>query len=147
MYLNDSEMSALPAGDDDGVFDNLVKLEVLRLHNNKLTELPDGVFDNLAKLKWLTVHDDEIGALYEGVLDNNTKLTILTLSGNMLESIPNNFIPSLGFSKLLLEDSNLESLPDGFFSVESLKLALLRLDGNPETPFEFKMETEVTRVC
>ena len=107
LYLNNQSITALAAGD----FDGLTALETLYLYYNALTTLPAGVFDEL------------------------TALTILDLDFNGLTTLPDEVFDELtALNQLFLEDNGLDTLPAGVFDGLTA-LTKLTLLGNPGAPF------------
>ena len=108
LSLNDQSITALAAGD----FDGLTSLVTLFLYDNSLAMLPDDVFDGLTALNRLDLDNNSLTALPADVFDGMTKLVTLSLSDNLLTSLPADVFEPL------------TSLTDRLY-----------LEGNPGAPF------------
>ena len=108
LSLNDQSITALAAGD----FDGLTSLVTLFLYNNELTALPDDVFDGL------------------------TALTRLDLDNNDLDTLPDDVFGGVtSLFGLHLNDNELTTLPDDVFEPLTSLTDRLYLEGNPGAPF------------
>ena len=161
LYLNDEEITALQAGDfqglanlerlyldgnsltelPDGVFDGLANLERLKLNGNSLTELPDGVFDGLSNLVRLSLYGNSLTALPDGVFDSLSNLVRLRLYGNSLTALPAGVFDSLSnLQWLYLSNNDLTALPAGVFdslsNLETLSLHNNDLTILPDSVFD-----------
>ncbi|XP_078463174.1 uncharacterized protein LOC144727909, partial [Lampetra planeri] len=110
-----------------GVFDRLVNLQKLLLHDNQLLALPAAVFDKLTKLIELRLPDNLLTALPNVIFDKLTQLVTLDLNGNQLSSVPaDTFHQFVKLQKLWLKNNKLTALPAGLFDkltqVNSLSL-------------------------
>ena len=100
------------------VFQELSKLESLRLNANRIAALPPGVFDGLSDLDRLHLQYNRIPELPPGVFDDLSNLTRLDLSINRLAELPREFF---------------RALP---------RLGELHLDSNPGAPFPVALELD-----
>ena len=127
--LTDNPVTALPAG----VFDELTALLALGLTDNSLTGLPADVFDKLTALRQLFLNGNSLTALPAGVFDELTALTELYLNGNSLTALPADVFDELtALRQLFLNGNSLTALPAGVFD-ELTALTELYLNGNSLT--------------
>ena len=82
--LNDAHLSPLRPG----VFDDLERLEILKLSTNPLFDLPPGVFDRLAALRELDLTGTYLSRLSLGVFSALRRLEYLDVSHNRLDGLP-----------------------------------------------------------
>ena len=114
LWVSWNRIEALPPT----VFQELSKLESLRLNANRIAALPPGVFDGLSDLDRLHLQYNRIPELPPGVFDDLSNLTRLDLSINRLAELPREFF---------------RALP---------RLGELHLDSNPGAPFPVALELD-----
>ncbi len=121
---------------------NLTKLYYMQTGN--LRWLPQGVFDNLTKLEELRISGTTLGSnstnVPSGLLNNLTNLTILDLAANRLTSPPDGVENLTRLTQLYLDNNQLASLPDGIFDnltrIGTLNLFYNRLTSLPSGVFD-----------
>ena len=129
LHLDDNALTTLPAG----VFDGLTALTELHLDENALTTLPAGVFDGLAALTELRLDNSALTTLPADVFDGLTALTELSLQHNALPTLPAEVFDGLtALTKLRLSDNALTTLPAEVFDGLTA-LTLLHLNDNALT--------------
>ena len=121
LYLNGRNITALKAGD----FDGLTSLEELRLYNNQLSTLPDDIFSGLSSLQTLRFGLNSLTTLPDGLFDGLAALSDLRMYGNQLTTLPDGIFDGLtGLTTLslganaadpLLLTVSLEKVADGQF--------------------------------
>ena len=132
LSLNDQSITALAAGD----FDGLTALVTIFLYNNDLDTLPDDVFDGLTALNRLDLDNNSLTALHADVFDGVPALFALFLNDNLLTTLPDDVFD--GMTKLVtlsLSDNLLTTLPDDVFEPLTSLTDRLYLEGNPGAPF------------
>ena len=114
------------------VCQNLPKLQVLKLHNNKLVNLTSDSFKGPCdqQLKMLDLQSNELTYLPHDLFNSTTNLTYLGLKQNRLVQVSSDLFKSLKpLFKLYLDDNAISNLTMGVF--DSLgELRLLHLSGN-----------------
>lgn len=107
----------------------LVNLEKLLVHLNKLRSLPSSVCQ-LKSLRHLDVHFNELRSL-PAAIGNLTNLQVLNASGNFsdLVSIPDSIGELTNLTELDLSNNQIKELPYSFGSLQNLKK--LNLEQNP----------------
>ena len=126
LLLNGTNIAAI----DPLVTQSLTGLDVLRLNNNALTQVPAESFANLVNLSELYLNQNEIATIGDAAFANMTNLTKLYLDSNSLSAIPANLYSNhtnlevLSFSNNQIQDI----AADAFTSLP--KLASLHLNNN-----------------
>eukprot|EP01018_Ginkgo_biloba_P035316 Gb_35065 [translate_table: standard] len=107
----------------------LVKLQKLSVHLNKLRSLPSSVCE-MKSLRYLDVHFNELRSL-PAAIGNLTNLQVLNASSNFsdLVSIPDSIGELINLVELDLSNNQIRQLPYSFGSLQNLKK--LSLDQNP----------------
>ena len=162
LFLNDQSITALQAGDFDGltsltelrlhnnqltnlpedIFDGLTTLTTLNLSSNQLTTLPEDIFDGLTALTTLWLYNNQLTTLPEGIFDGLTALTTLNLSSNQLTTLPAGIFDGLALTTLRIRyNSSLSSLPAGIFEGVTT-LTWIYLDGNAVDPLPLTVSLE-----
>lgn len=136
------------------VFQNTIKLEILDLGDNQLTNLSDNIFSPLRNLRYLYLTHNRIDSIRENsfrglesleeiYISNNQlktipyqvfstarQLRVIDISGNYLVSLQaNSFSPNKALQDLRLSENKLTMLPSELFS-ELRQLRYLRLNTN-----------------
>ena len=129
LSLNDQSITALAAGD----FDGLTSLVTLFLYNNELTALPDDVFDGLTALTRLDLDNNDLDTLPDDVFGGVTSLFGLHLDNNDLDTLPDDVFDGVtSLFGLHLDNNDLDTLPDDVFDGMN-KLVTLSLNDNELT--------------
>ena len=135
LSLNDQSITALAAGD----FDGLTSLVTLFLYNNSLTALSADVFDGLTSLNRLDLDNNSLNsliALPADVFSGVSSLRALFLNDNGLTALPTDVFDGLTLLHTLhLNDNELTTLPADVFEPLTSLTDRLDLAGNPGAPF------------
>ncbi|KAG5669080.1 hypothetical protein PVAND_016979 [Polypedilum vanderplanki] len=83
------------------VFNELKNLKWLSLNDNNIPNLPSQVFSNLKRLSWVTINDNFLTKLDDNIFINNTRIELMSFKGNQLKEILVDFD---SFKKLLYVD-------------------------------------------
>ena len=122
----------------------LVKLEILSLNGNQISQLPDTIA-NAKNLKELNLHANRFQK-FPMVLTKLRKLDVVDLSSNNITNIQNDEISELQLTELNLNQNQLSSLSKGLAKCPRLKT--LRLDENclalEAIPAEILTESKVS---
>ncbi|XP_046393872.1 leucine-rich repeat-containing protein 15-like isoform X2 [Ischnura elegans] len=95
----------------------LPSLRRLRIHRNRLRELPADVFRDVPNLELLTLRGNRLTVLPKGLFAGLTKLKHLELASNWITSIDDSdFCDLVSLKELHLSQNFLESLPGHAFS-------------------------------
>jgi Leucine-rich repeat (LRR) protein len=118
-----NKLSTIPSG----LFQNLAKLETLRLQNNTLRSLDRNVFQGLTSLKYLNLNVNNLRMLPPGIFNGLTSLTVIYASENQLEEIPESLFRGLNsLYRIDLNDNLLSSLAASTFcGLSSLHMLFL----------------------
>ncbi|XP_071455546.1 leucine-rich repeat-containing protein 15-like [Hetaerina americana] len=120
--LSGNSLSSLPP------LRRLPSLRRLRIHRNKLRELPADVFRDVPNLELLTLRGNRLTELPKGIFTGLTKLRHLELASNWITSIDaSDFSDLVSLKELHLSQNFLESLPGGAFSRPSSYSSMERL--------------------
>ena len=96
---------------DVNLFQDLNKLAILTLDDNKLTELPEGLFRSLENLNQLYLFGNQLISLNSTIFENLSRLTLLALNYNRLATLPRGLFLSLqNVNKLYLHGNQLATL-------------------------------------
>ena len=112
LEINAPQLNTLP----DGIFDNLTNLTSLGCEAGQLTSLPDGIFDQLTNLTRLSFHAGQLTSLPDSIFDQLTNLTRLSLLGSHITSLLNSIKWPTTLTSLVLDSTQLSTLPDGVFA-------------------------------
>lgn len=142
--LSRNELTELPPG----LFEGLASLRALNLGNNRLTALPPGVFGELAGIRTLYLYKNRLDELPPGVFDGLADLTDLLLHDNRLAELPEGVFGDLaGIRILWLRGNRLAELPPGVFeglvNLTDLHLASNQLSRLPPDVFADLASLEV----
>ncbi|XP_030642566.1 podocan [Chanos chanos] len=120
--LSGNKLQALPFG--------LPKsLQVLRVKDNQLTEIPPGSLMGMKKLRefYLSNNQLKINSIYQGAWQELNALTTLDLSGNLLSHVPPDLPESLEF--LHLQNNRISTVPaSAFDSTPNIKGIFLKFN-------------------
>ncbi|KAG8221975.1 hypothetical protein J437_LFUL014472 [Ladona fulva] len=98
----------------------LPSLRRLRLHRNRLKELPSGLLKEVPSLEVLTLRANRLTRITPGLFEGLTKLRYLELSSNWITSIDaSEFADLVSLKELHLSQNFLESLPSNAFTPTS----------------------------
>ena len=140
LALRENELIALPVG----VFTGLSNLERLSLTGNQLAVLPAGLFVGLSNLESLDLTANQLTDLPIGAFAGLSKLERLYLGRNQLAHLDGNLFGALqDLRRLVVWYNQLAALSANQFSGLE-KLWMLRLDGNPGSPFPLRLQIERT---
>jgi len=97
------------------IFKNM-PLQVLRLNNNKISNLPKGVFDGLSTLRTLHLDTNLISSLLPKTFSSMVNLQHLDMSGNKLTKVSSKAFKGLrNLVMLSLGGNQLKTIPSGLF--------------------------------
>ncbi|XP_066528909.1 podocan [Hoplias malabaricus] len=104
-------------------------LQLLRVKDNHITELPEGSLGGMSKLKefYLSNNQLKINSFYQGAWQELSSLTTLDLTGNLLSHVPADLPESLEF--LHLPHNRISSISTtAFLSTPNIKGIFLRFN-------------------
>jgi Leucine-rich repeat (LRR) protein/Ca2+-binding EF-hand superfamily protein len=113
--LSHNRLDHFPGGE----IDSLGALEILRLNNNDIRELPDSM-GGLRSLKRLDLSQNRLEAL-PAAMGNCTALEMLNASGNKIGLLPPQFGDLMSLKTLELAKNNIFELPDEMALLSSLQ--------------------------
>jgi len=121
------------------IFKNM-KMQVLRLNNNKIETLPKAVFDGLSTLRTLHLDTNLISSLLPKTFSSLLNLQHLDMSGNKLTKVPSKAFKGLrNLVMLSLGGNQLKTLPSGLFKdlsgLQHLSLNFNQIDKLPSNAF------------
>ncbi|KFQ32901.1 Leucine-rich repeat-containing protein 15, partial [Mesitornis unicolor] len=97
-------------------FERLARLQVLRLYENRLQQIPAGAFDGLPELQELGLHQNQLETLSPELFVHNRNLQKLYLSNNLLTTLPSGvFLPLRALAKITLHVNRLRDISPGAF--------------------------------
>ncbi|XP_030630822.1 uncharacterized protein gp1ba [Chanos chanos] len=111
----------------------LRNLSVLRLSYNKLSGLGGGVFRSAPSLMEIYLDGNSLRSLHDSTFGDLPILEVINLSQNQIPALPRQLLDSIsstGLKTLDLEQNNISSMPDGFFSSKP-DLPYVYLSSNP----------------
>ena len=88
----------------------LVGLDVLRLNNNTLTQIPESAFANLTNLTELHLNENAIVSIAANAFEGLSSLELLDLNNNNIDSLPVGVFSDLTVTQIDLSNNDL----DGF---------------------------------
>lgn len=151
-FANLPELTYLSVGDNLSqlpVFENLVKLEILKIERCPLTHVSGASFQNMASLMQLQLPGNQISSLNfmaptPAILQ---RLTYLDLSNNRIAEIPNFAFGALtGLNKLNLQDNFITRLNRSSLRPVINVIATLDLRFNPIRVIESRLFDDVTEL-
>jgi Leucine-rich repeat (LRR) protein len=104
------------------------KLEHLSLNKNNIAKIPDGLFDNLIQLKTLSLHENKLTGNLPSSFKSCTNLQNISLSYNQFNDVPKplkmmiteNKLPYL--QKMFLSGNNISSVPNELLEHKEMKV-------------------------
>ena len=125
LRLGNNQLTAIQS-----VFKDLVRLEELYLENNKLHDIKDNMFEELHQLQKLRLSENMLSEVQDGAFKGLKSLSWLTLNSNQINGIVvGAFAHLVGLQQLYLMKNMLPNIQVGMFL--GLKgLRKLYLDGN-----------------
>lgn len=120
-----------------GVFTGLTKLDILKLHENRISYIAPDVFNDLRILKSLTLYHNDIPDLPPRIFSQLTALRKLNLGFNRIPILPSGmFANNTLLSELWLNDNNIREVhPTAFAQMPYLEL--LNMSSNYFCSLEF----------
>lgn len=115
--------------------DNLIvgnRKRILRLAEQRLSQLPEAMFQEANSLKELHLQNNFLQALPESI-GHLPKLEYLDLTNNLLRALPESFGNLKSLKTLKLTGNQLNSLPESFGNLENLEVLQLS-ETNDEMP-------------
>ena len=129
---------------EDFVFEELINLTSLQLHNNELTALNEYTLSGLVDLKQLNLGHNDIETVHASTFSDNSKLTHLRMHANEIGSLPEEVFSNLTELKLLnLSHNRLEEFPNVFSALSNLRVVTVSendLTTLPANAFEHNAE-------
>ncbi|XP_067665013.1 chondroadherin-like [Haliotis asinina] len=120
---------------DNRTFQNLRKLESLKITRSNVAVLPDGAFKDLVSLIHLNLQLNHITTIKQGSFSGLGRLQTLDLSYNSITTIEANTFDSLtSLQSITLQNNQISSLPDAVFE-KVINLNTLTLKSNNLTKF------------
>ncbi|XP_070532784.1 SLIT and NTRK-like protein 6 isoform X2 [Ptychodera flava] len=127
LHLHNNKISSI--GQEE--FFGLSSLLDLDLHNNALSTLEIGAFDGLTNLTTLNLDGNDIGTILPGAFGSLKQLKVLFMGNNQLANLSDiHFQGLLSIQNLSLENNKLTTIPSQIPSRFS-KLNMINLKNNP----------------
>ncbi len=121
LYLKNKYISSLKGLQD---IPDIKTVQLLNLHNNKITSIAAGSFKGLENLKELNLNNNQITSIAAGSFKDLGNLQRLYLGDNQITSIAADSFKDLGnLQRLYLENNQITNIPaDSFKDLENLQL-------------------------
>jgi Leucine-rich repeat (LRR) protein len=115
---------------DQGIFNNLTKLESLNLNKNMIKNISKEVFYGLFSLKWLFLEDNLLDEIDKDVFKGLFNLRTISIKNNIIQKLSETlFIDQIQLIDLDLSENELVELPNNLFAVNA-PLQKLQLSSN-----------------
>lgn len=112
-------------------FHGLKKIQTIDLSKNILSKIPPLLFQNLFSLLQIHLDQNKISILYPNTFKDLQSLTHIFLQNNTLKTLPKNLMTHLKNLEVVhLEYNRIESIEDGAFPEQSLRIREIYLSSN-----------------